>query len=259
MEHSFDTEIAKLYGVNAAVLLKNIYFWTEKNRANGVNIHDGRAWTYNSKAAFTELFPYLTVSQIEYALKKLKDAGVIETGNFNKDPRDQTLWYAITKKGYCILENSELQSGKFRNGNGKIPGPLPDSKQADSKPDNKQKDAAALASDDIKTEFENLWKLYPNKQGKSSALDYYKKARKDKKNPVTFETVKAGIERYSAYVKATGMAKRYVKHGSTWFHQRGWEDELPSVEQQPEGKPAPQAANKDYDFDWDSFYQGGSQ
>ena len=32
--HSFDPEIAKKVGVNAAVIYQNIIFWTEKNAAN---------------------------------------------------------------------------------------------------------------------------------------------------------------------------------------------------------------------------------
>ena len=30
MEHSFDTEIAKEYGIQEAILIKFIYFWVEK-------------------------------------------------------------------------------------------------------------------------------------------------------------------------------------------------------------------------------------
>lgn len=77
----------------------------------------------------------------------------------------------------------------------------------------------------LESEFETLWKLYPRKEGKSNALKDYIKARKDKKHPVSMEEVQHGIERYLAYVKANGITKRYIKQGSTWFHQRCWEDE----------------------------------
>ena len=141
MIHSFDTEIAQKYGVHSAIILNNIYFWTEKNRANGVHIHDGRAWTYNSKRAFSEMFPYLSARQIDYALTKLKCEGVIITGNFNEQKYDQTLWYAITDFGYSILQNCEMESTKLRNGFHEIVQPIPDSKPdnktTDSKPDNK--------------------------------------------------------------------------------------------------------------------------
>lgn len=126
MEHSFDVEIAKRYGIPCAVLLKNIYFWIEKNRANNKNFYDGNYWTYNSKKAFAELFPYLNERQIDYALKKLLDEGVIVTGNYNKVAYDRTLWYAITKKGYSILQNCEMDTTKLLNGTNKIVEPIPD-------------------------------------------------------------------------------------------------------------------------------------
>ena len=49
MEHSFDIEVAKKYGITEAVLLKNFYFWIEKNRTNNLNYFDGKYWTYNSR------------------------------------------------------------------------------------------------------------------------------------------------------------------------------------------------------------------
>lgn len=128
MEHSFDVDIAKRYGIHAAILLKNIYFWIEKNRANGANFFDGHWWTYNSKKAFAELFPYMNARQVDYALQKLIDDKLIITGNYNKVAYDRTLWYAITKKGYSILQNCEMESTKMSNGNDDNVPPIPDSK-----------------------------------------------------------------------------------------------------------------------------------
>lgn len=125
MEHSFDIEIARLYGIPAAVLLKNIQFWIEKNKANEKNFFDGFYWTYNSKKAFSDLFPYLTARQIDYALQKLIDDGLVVTGNYNKMAYDRTLWYAITKKGYSILQNCEMDSPKLENGNTENGEPIP--------------------------------------------------------------------------------------------------------------------------------------
>lgn len=126
MEHSFNVWVAKRYGVNSAILLNNLNFWIAKNRANGVNFNDDHFWTYNSKKAFAELFPYMNERQIDYALKKLIDDGIIITGNYNKMAYDRTLWYAITKKGYSILQNCELEDAKLQNGNVEIVEPIPD-------------------------------------------------------------------------------------------------------------------------------------
>lgn len=95
-----------------------------------------------------------------------------------------------------------------------------------------------VSTDDLESEFENLWKLYPRKEGKSNALKDYIKARKDKKQPVTMEEVKKGIERYAKHIKAQGITKRYIKQGSTWFHQRCWQDEYQTEGSAVDGKPA---------------------
>ena len=98
MEHSFDIRIAKDYGIPSAILLKHLYFWIETNNAR----------------------------QIDYAMKKLIDEGLVITGNYNKVAYDRTLWYAITKKGYCILQNCEMEETKLSNGNNKNVEPIPD-------------------------------------------------------------------------------------------------------------------------------------
>lgn len=109
MEHSFDIEIAKEYGVNCAVILNNLYFWIQKNEANGDHYHDGLYWTFNSVKAFNDLFPYLSEKQIRSALSKLEDDGIIKTGNYNKVAYDRTKWYAITQKGISILTKRQME------------------------------------------------------------------------------------------------------------------------------------------------------
>lgn len=71
-------------------------------------------------------------------------------------------------------------------------------------------------------EFEQLWELYPRKNGKKDAKKHYLAARAD---GVTFEEVKAGIEAYSRYIKKTGTEQRYIKMGSSFFCQRSWADD----------------------------------
>lgn len=115
MNHTFDVAIAAEHGVHAAVLFENIRYWIAKNKANGAHFHDGRYWTYSSYAAFAELFPYLTERQIKYALQKLRDAGMLITGNYNQQPFDRTMWYALgdgifTENGDSIDQNCTPQS-----------------------------------------------------------------------------------------------------------------------------------------------------
>lgn len=140
MQHSFDVDIAVKYGVHSAILLNNIAFWIAKNEANEVNFYDGNYWTYNSREAFSKLFPYMTPRQITYALDKLIDAGLIVTGNYNSSSYDRTLWYALTEKGKSILQNCKMEEPKKENGNNGNVKPIPyinTDKNKDTKPNNK--------------------------------------------------------------------------------------------------------------------------
>jgi hypothetical protein len=92
--HSFEPDIAARVGVNAAVLYQNILFWTQKNHANKRHIHDGYTWTYNSRRAFSDLFPYLTEKQIRTGIERLVSSGMIVVGSYNKIGMDKTNWYA---------------------------------------------------------------------------------------------------------------------------------------------------------------------
>ncbi len=105
MEHSFDIEIAQKYDINTAIILKHLYFWIQKNKANNKHYIEGRYWTYNSKKAFAELFPYMTERQVDYTLKKMVDNGLIIKKQFNKKAYDQTNWYALTDKGFEVIEH----------------------------------------------------------------------------------------------------------------------------------------------------------
>ena len=78
-------------------------------------MHDGRCWTYNSTKALQELFPYASERQIKYALKKLREEGVIETGNYNKSAMDKTLWYTLTDAGEALFRQESSDSTNLSN------------------------------------------------------------------------------------------------------------------------------------------------
>lgn len=154
MQHYFDINIAMKYGIQPAIILNNLYFWIEKNRANEKHFYDGYYWTYNSMKAFSELFPYMTERQIDYAIKKLVESGLVIKGNYNKSSYDRTCWYAITKAGYSILQNCEMDKTNkeysisqncemdktnLSNGNDTIVKPIPDI-NTDSKQINEEKE-----------------------------------------------------------------------------------------------------------------------
>ncbi len=147
--HSFYIEEAELHGVEKAIILYNLRFWLEKNKANNKNLHDGYYWTYNSAKAFALLFPYFTASKIHRLLKQMEDDGLVVAGNYNKVAYDRTKWYSLPEFSVSDLDaehfsemengscrNKECDFAEMKNGLSKSATPIPDSKPND-KPDSK--------------------------------------------------------------------------------------------------------------------------
>lgn len=88
----------------------------------------------------------------------------------------------------------------------------------------KKEEEEKKIEEQLKIEFESIWSKYPNKQGKSSALKSYMKARI--KENINYEDVVEGLKRYLVYCKQN---KDWYspKNGSTWFNQHSWNDEYP--------------------------------
>ena len=97
MNHSFNVEIAKQYGIEKAVILENFYFWIKKNQANKKNMHGGKAYTFNTASAFAELFPYIKERQIAKILREMENEDeLLLSGQFNN--YDRTKSYTLTDK-----------------------------------------------------------------------------------------------------------------------------------------------------------------
>ena len=96
MEHHFNTEIAKVFGVHEAVFIHNLYFWILKNQCNGRHFYEGRNWTYNSLTALEKLFPYFSRGQIRRLIDNCVNNGAVLKGNFNKAGYDKTNWFSLT-------------------------------------------------------------------------------------------------------------------------------------------------------------------
>ena len=128
---------------------------------------------------------------------------------------------------YCIEEKSQLEVTKnkeyiltdeqcIRNGY------IPDTQVRLGKDSLVKNNIVEKSTPDsaLKAEFEEIWKEYPKKEGKTNAEKDYLKARKE---GVSQDTILDGIRRYREKVK--GEETRYILNGSTYFHQRRWEDE----------------------------------
>lgn len=125
-KHFFSTKLAKRFGIEAAIMIENLFYWIDKNAANNVHYYDGSYWTYNSVQAFSKLFDYMNITKINRVLdflegkeKEPKDGKsdkklikIIKSGNYNKSKMDRTKWYAFTDEGLEILKECGYELSK---------------------------------------------------------------------------------------------------------------------------------------------------
>ena len=109
-ELSFNIEAARRFGVDGAVLLQGMAVWISKNRANERHFHDGRWWTYNSKAALARLFPFWTEKQLRRIVKALNEEGALLLGNYSDGSFHNTTWYALSDDVLELLGAGECAS-----------------------------------------------------------------------------------------------------------------------------------------------------
>lgn len=236
MEHKFDVDIAVEYGMAAAVLLDHIHFWLIKNKVNGRNYFDGFYWTYNSRKAFTEIFPYLSERQIKTAMDKLIADDIIKVGRYNTEPWDRTMWYALTEKGWCIVQKCQSGIAKMSDPNSGNVRPIPDI-DTDSIPDkDTQYDNTSYSHTSYSPSthrkrdnwtpqrFDDFWSIYPRHVNKTTAMRAWAKLKAD--DSLTDTILKDVKRRLDGEWKDADI--QFIPHPSTYLNQRRWEDESPS-------------------------------
>lgn len=167
MEHQFNVQLAKEYGIEEAILIHNMFFWINKNAVNNKHLYDGHYWTYNTQKALSDLFPYIHETKIQRSLKFLCECDFIIKGNFNKNKLDRTCWYAFSDKAISILQNEGYDISKMKNANYQNEATIPYSKHTDSNTYKKEDTNVSKKEDKKKLTFsedvEYLYSLYPSK------------------------------------------------------------------------------------------------
>ena len=207
MNYNFDIQEAAKYGLDEAVMLNNFKFWLRKNTVSNINIHDGKAWTYNSKRAYAELFPFWSEMQVKRILKSLIDQGVLITGNYNKIKFDRTLWYAV--KDPLMLElpvgsNEPMEQSIRTNTTVQTNQPIPDNKTQIENNNNG---------------FSSFWEKYGKVGNRQQAERAWNRlSGKDKKAASELlEQFRNGLPEF--------QERGLNIHASTYLNQKRWEDE----------------------------------
>ena len=212
--HSFDIGIAQKYGIEEAIIIKNIAYWIKKNKANDKNYHDGYYWTYNSRRAFKELFPYMNDSKIKRVLKNLEDLGILKSGEYNKISYDRTKWYTIIDES--IMEITGIKQKPLVTtadplvtmDNGLV---RSDQTIPDIKPDNKTQISAL-------DEIDNIYTAYPTKDTKDRRTNKSSKDKLKIKQLLKTHTAEYLIQTIKMYTHYMRVDRSYMKNFSTFLN-----------------------------------------
>lgn len=234
MNHSFDIDHAKQYGLHEAILIANFQFWIIKNKANGRHQYDGRTWTYNSARALADLMPYLSDRQIRRTLDNLVEIGVLVKGNYNPSAYDRTLWFAFADESKFQI--GHIHSPNSANGKPEFGGSHTDINHIENT-DSKHSSPAKPAGADVEAAFEVFWTAGMVKTGKKKALAAFASIVKNKHlDPNTF------AEQLGVDVQARIKAKQFgfdKLHPTTYLNGERWNDAMPAANDNARGgKPS---------------------
>ncbi|WP_285005067.1 helix-turn-helix domain-containing protein [Lactococcus formosensis] len=167
---------------------------------------------------------------ISNTLRKLQEKGYIdlEYRYSGKEIDKRFIYPCLNKLNGGIKENFNTPKRKLKEGIKENFKDNISSNKSINKSFNNISDKSDKESD-LENRFSLLWKMYPNKKGKPKAFTAYKKAVK---SGVTDKEIQTGIENYLAEISAKGTSKDYIKHGSTWFNGKGWEDDYDTTPRQ---------------------------
>lgn len=98
-------DLARLVGVNEAIVLHQIDYWLTKNEGKETHTREGYTWAYDTYQGWIDRdFPFLSMWQLRAAIRNLEAAGLLIARRFNQRAYDKTKWYRID---YAAVEQLE--------------------------------------------------------------------------------------------------------------------------------------------------------
>ena len=249
--------VAQLCGEKAAIIFHQISYLIYNNQNDGICFYDGKFWMTKSLDAWANYYPNINRDQVFRALRKLEDAGLIESSNFNTESFNQTKWYSITENGWPYVNL------KFQNQNSNIDivktQQVTVVKTQNVARANKvlstviQKESynnarAEYFNDQIKADdVERIFQLHPRRQFLPQSANAIKAAvLREIDRGKSYEEAVALIENATrAYAEATSRwpnkERRFIVSSAKWFEQCGYLDD-------------PQTWERDENSDTEDYY-----
>jgi len=257
MQHHFDTSIAKEYGVNVAIFVDSMTFWTRTNAANNHNFHEDRYWSYGTPEFFANYFPYWKPRLIKDIIKKCRDEGLLLKNNFNKQGYDRTSWYSLSDKALtelnlditCLKPAETLIGRKSSNGldvkrtmdETKNVRPIPDTK-AVTKPDTKKPKTLVDSTNTMSStkpssykKDENFMRFYSCYPRKEKPADAWKAFKALKPNEELLSTIIQDVN-LRVLQHTQWSDPKYIPLPATYIRSAAYEGEIFNEEIQRQNK-----------------------
>lgn len=240
-------DIAVSHGLDVAVFIENLRYWSQKNAAVHKNFMDGRYWVYHTMEGFSALYPMWSRDQVKRIIAKCKNAGLLIAADYNDNPYKRTKWYSLSDKALALYDIQVSEDGLWRErrveGRGSAKstagGIAKSLKDQDKKKDTKEKDtpccppagdAPAPASEPEDKPapahdpeaFETFWTEYPRKDDRRAAIRAWDKLKPDR---ALCRTMYAALRRQRGSEQWAEAGGRYIPLFSTWLNGRKWENQ----------------------------------
>lgn len=220
----FRTDLAVKYGVNEAILLQQIVYFTQKNHAEAKHFYEGRYWMYASVKGLSGLYSFWSASQIKRIIARLRDCGALLAGNFNEDRMVRTSWYSPSDEILALYDTEFPDSPigqirKMQGTNSSSDGTNSENVYKDKK---EKKENTPVVPKGTEPFFDRFWKAYPKKKGKAAAQRAWKKLAPDMDLCRVMANALDRQKQSEDWRKAGGQ---YIPYPASWLNGRRWEDE----------------------------------
>jgi len=164
-------ELAKLIGLNEAIVLQQVHYWLEINRQANKNFRDGRYWTFNSMKNWHEdNFSFWSFDTVKRTFSSLEKRGYLVSGNYNRQSFDHTKWYSIDYESLETLNSSisaKCPNRLGQNGaidNVKMPQPIPEITTENNTESQSQRQTAKQKEEPDETDVDKTSNVHMFKQ-----------------------------------------------------------------------------------------------
>lgn len=215
-------KLAKLIGLNEAIILQQIHYWIDNKGCKGVH-SKGRKWIYNTVSQWQEQFPFLSPSTIKRTMLELRNLDLIFVEQLSENGRDTTNYYSVNYEKLDSLEMGQSEQPREVNLNSLGGSNWSPPNRTETTTETTGKKPRASLADDGGEHFKTFWSAYPKKAGKDAAKKAFVKRKFDEQ---AFEKVMAALNEQKASEQWVKDAGQFIPHPATWLNQGRFDDEL---------------------------------